>query len=313
MDLKGRWYRLTINNNTTNVQTVISNTLNIAFKVGKRIDHTKSLPEATVDIYNLSDDTLRAISGKYVTVVLEVGYQYTDSTGTLQDNTAPILVGASLYNTSKRVGHDRVTTLHVTEGYLPLHSAIISVSFPPSTTLLGVIQGAVQAANALTASPLAIGKVLPSVLTTPLVSGWCHMGTLQTLLNTLAKAYNFTWGINKGVVQFHDKHGTSSAAIKQATVLSSDTGLIRVPTPHEYSFSDLNPDSGKNEKAVRYVGVRLECLLNPHLGPGSVLQVQSLESQFNHWYLIRDIDFVGEWMGASWECVILADQANAVG
>ncbi len=179
--------------------------------------------------------------------------------------------------------------------------------------MLSVISSAISAINNLTDTPLTLGKALPAILSHPLVGGWSYMGTLNHMLDKLAKAYNFAWCIDKNTLQFHDKHGTSPAAIGDAIVLSKDTGLIRIPTPHEYSYATLDPDSGKHEKAVRYIGARFECLLNPHIGPGSVIQLQSIESQFDHWYLVRDITYHGEWMGANWECTILADQANAVG
>ncbi len=223
-----------------------------------RKSSTSSPNVATIKVYNLSKATSRLIQREYTEVYLAAGY--TGNIGRIFQGTVIRMTRGKNMNTEpnqaqpsildKRENQtDTFLEIVATDGDIAHNFAVISISLAAGATL----QNKLDAINsALT--PYGFSIAPPPTFTAgtaPLPRGQVLHGQFRDIMDDFCKGTASTWSIQNGqvVITLKDSYIPGTAI-----VLSSQTGLLGMPR------ETIN-------------GIEMQCLLNPNLIVGRVVQL----------------------------------------
>lgn len=279
---RNRIYRLTLGNAKTGDGVEISN-LQVRFNVSKSADNKKKPSSATVEVYNLSRNTLNLLSEKFVTCLLQVGYETSGLVTILTGNVKEIQ--------TTQQGTDRVTVLQLGEAFSKLNHNKISALVPPGATVGDVIETVRKYMP-----EVARGNYTGGQLSSPLPYGYSLNGTPRELLTKLCKNKRMEWRVDGDALYVCDESGLISTETQSAPHISAATGMIGVPYRASEPATKLPKD-----KTTRK-GLRVTTLLNPNITPGKIVHVDSPDVK--GWYRVNDVTFVGDYRGNDWyaEC-----------
>lgn len=209
----------------------------ISFEVNR--SRSSEPNEATIEIYNLAENTRRQFDQEYKRVLLKAGYiQFSD------------VVFAGEIRKVEHIPDDNgiLTRIEAADGVVAWTQAYINQSSSagqPVETIIRQIVG--QMPN------VQLGRVIGFENATPFRRPFVMNGLARDALDTICRTYNARWTIQNGIVDVvrNDRAATTSSAV----VLKPDTGLLSVETTEK--------------------GVTVLCLLNPAFKPNGVVQVVS--------------------------------------
>jgi len=203
---------------------------------------------AVIRVFNLSEDTVRRITGKtpveFTRVVLKAGYK-NGSSGTIFDGTIKQF----------RKGRENATDtyLDILASYLDIeyNHALVNASLPAEQTSLDnrlkVLSNATGIpVNYVVGSNEGAGGVVLS-------RGKVFWGQARVYARSLADTLQSTWSLNNGTIQIIP---FQSYLPNEAVVLTSRTGLVGVPEQTEE-------------------GIKCRCLLNPKIQVGGRIQIDN--------------------------------------
>jgi hypothetical protein len=160
---------------------------------------------------------------KGIPVMIEAGYG-----DGLDDDLSLLWLGDLRYAHSERQGPDWVTKLEAGDGEKAYQNARMNVSYGPKTPVDVALRAMVRALG------LGEGNVEATVNRLKLAGGGTMFpqgvvlaGSVSRLLNNFARSADLEWSIQNGAVQFIDR---GKALDQEAILVSSDTGMIDVPT-----------------------------------------------------------------------------------
>ena len=241
--------------------TLVINNLRISFDIDKTINEKPN--PATIRVWNLNRSHLNQIlSGAFDKVALSVGYQ------TLTQIYSGDITKASV----QRHDLDFILTLECADGFRAYTQARITSTLKSgsnddqiltelSKTLPNVSLGTVEVTNKRT---LPRGKVMN--------------GDTRELLNRLARNSGADWSIQDGELVFLPKNKVLKA---EAILISQETGMVNAP---EHTDD----------------GLELQCLLNPQLAIGGLVEVKSILDYFNGQYKVVKLLHSGDAMEGDW-------------
>lgn len=160
---------------------------------------------ATINIFNLSPETLQIVSQKNAKVILKAAYEgYPE---------LPIIYTGQVKEcfTDSSSGVNSITTLQCTDGYTITSGLKVSKSFPPVTAASEIVEDLV---GALVANGLSKGRVIvdepsfpinkiPSLTFLP--RGWSYTGYVNNALDSIASEFGYVWYITNSIVYFHPR------------------------------------------------------------------------------------------------------------
>ena len=291
---KDRKYRLIVGDYKNGNGLLIEN-LQVTFDISKSSDNKNKTNSAAIEIYNLSDESLKILDTDYPAAVFSAGYS---GIGIKQ-----LFSGQVSLVTTRKSGTDRVTQLRLGTSYTELNHNLLSQLTSPGRTVKDVFED--------------IRKAIPGVsrgvyngtnLNNQVLYGYPLMGTPKEMLNELSEKYQVDWQIDDEVLYAHDKDRANDENFQQAYVISKYTGLIE----NAYRVTQKSDRSTKDE--VKKQGVQWRMLLNPDIKAGSIVKLE--DTLIQGWYRVdslrhfggfRDNDFYTEVQASAIEKVVKSE------
>lgn len=280
---KDRVYRLTVGDSLSGDALLIENTLQVSFDISKSSSNKNKTNSASIEITNLSKESLKLLDVDYPAAVFEAGYK--------EIGMKRLFSGQITNVTTRKSGTDTVTQILMGDGYVELNHDVMSSLVAPGRTLKDVTED--------------IRKALPGVsrgvyngtnLSNPVIYGYPLMGTPKEMLDELSSKYGLDWQVDNGVLYVHDSNRASSEKFGEAYVISASTGLIE----NAYRVSgDIK--RGKKDK-VKKQSVQWKMLLNPDIVAGSIVKLE--DTLITGWFKLDSLRHTGGWRDSGWytEC-----------
>ena len=291
---KDRKYQLIVGDYKNGNGLLIEN-LQVTFDISKSSDNKNKTNSAAIEIYNLSDESLKVLDTDYPAAVFSVGYS--------QIGIKQVFAGQVSLVTTRKSGTDRVTQLRLGTSYTELNHNVLSQLTSPGRTVKDVFED--------------IRKALPGVsrgvyngtnLNNQVLYGYPLVGTPKEMLNELSEKYQVDWQIDDEVLYAHDKDRANDENFQQAYVISKYTGLIE----NAYRVTQKSDRSTKDK--IKKQGVQWRMLLNPDIKAGSIVKLE--DTLIQGWYRVdslrhfggfRDNDFYTEVQASAIEKVVKSE------
>lgn len=274
-----RFYRLTVGDYKTRDGLAITD-LQISFDISKSADNSKKSNTASIEVYNLSDKSLKVLETDYPLAVLEVGYGS-------PENLKILFYGKIGSVSTRKSGADRVTQLLIGTAYTELNHDTLTKLVPAGGTVKDVVNELIKSFPNIKRGVFN-GSNLDSVL----INGYPLSGTLKAELNRLAKNYRLNWQIDDDVLYVSDAARATSENFNSAYVISPQSGLIEIP----YYTSGKKNKMKKDETKVQ--GVQFNMLINPEVPIGGIIKLEGTE--INGWFRTDTIRYSGAYRGGDW-------------
>lgn len=268
---KDRKYQLIVGDYKNGNGLLIEN-LQVTFDISKSSDNKNKTNSAAIEIYNLSDESLKILDTDYPAAVFSVGYS--------QIGIKQVFAGQVSLVTTRKSGTDRVTQLRLGTSYTELNHNVLSQLTSPGRTVKDVFED--------------IRKALPGVsrgvyngtnLNNQVLYGYPLMGTPKEMLNELSEKYQVDWQIDDEVLYAHDKDRANDENFQQAYVISKYTGLIE----NAYRVTQKSDRSTKDK--IKKQGVQWRMLLNPDIKAGSIVKLE--DTLIQGWYRVDSLRHFG--------------------
>lgn len=275
---RARQYRLIIGDYKTGNGLLIEK-LQVTFDISKSTNNKNRTNSASIEIYNLSEESLKVLDTDYPAAVFEAGY--------LDTGGPKRLFAGQITNVSTRKsGTDLVTQLQMGSGYTELNHSTLSDVVPPGNNVQDAIEKLRKAIGADR------GVYNGTNLNNEIIYGYPLSGTPKEMLDELAEKYQLDWQLDDGVLYVHDNDRAATEQFQLAYVISPFTGLIERP----YRVSGDKRRSKKDK--VKKPGVQMKILLNPDIKAGDIIQIE--EGLLKGWYKVDSIRHSGSWRGDNW-------------
>ena len=306
-----RYFRLTVAVDDTNTEALDLSDFRVRFAITQRLASRPTTAEITV--YNVSQTTVDAIQvptnelvkNSRLHVILEAGYE---------EDHAIIFQGDLWWKSTGRESEtDTYMKLIAAAGDRAHQYAVVNLSLPKGAT-----QDQVFSAVAASMQEKGVAPPVnrPTLMATKLPRGKVLYSMAAEAMQGIADTNNFEWcyGTN-GLIAVPKEHIYDPD--EDVIVLDSTTGLIGRPT-------------------VTVDGVEIQCLLNPRLDVGSLVQIDQKLVQTQTWstessegavqanmassdamiaadgiYRVFSREFVGDTRGTEWYANLMAYGVNA--
>lgn len=265
--------------------------LQVTFDISKTSSNTDKTNSASIEIYNLSEDSLKVLDVDYPAAVFECGYR--------DLGIKRLFAGQVVNVTTRKSGTDRITQIQMGDSYVELNHQIMSSLVAPGRTVQDVAED--------------IRKAIPGVsrgvyngtnLSNPIIYGYPLQGTPKDMLNELSRKYFLEWQIDDGVLYVHDNDRANTENFEQAYVVSRYTGLIE----NAYRVSGDIRRSEQDE--AKKQSVQWKMLLNPDIVPGSIVKLE--DTLITGWMKVTDIRHTGDYRGTNWYTEVKAEAIEKV-
>lgn len=254
-----------------NIHSPTEITPHIAFSVEK--SDVESPNTSTIQVWNLSNQSLKYLAKKDVVAELKAGYG---------NNMALIIVGTVTSVKTSLDDADRLTEIDVVDGRVELRDTNVSVS----------ISGSVNAKTVYDFIADKMGLSIRYANDLVFVSypnGYSFVGKARNALQRIANSCNHVWSIQNGVIQVtipgRPIGGTSYE-------LNPQSGLLGVPK--EITIGDNSQE--KNDMT----GYEIRYLLNGSIGVNDIVRIKT--STINGYYRIHKVKFEGDNIEDDWVC-----------
>lgn len=261
--------------------------LRIVFEVNKT--STSEPNAARIQIYNLAEQTRGVIEQADQAVILKAGYE---------DLTSQIFAGVVKRLEHRREGTEIVTELECKDGGIDLLVPELRRSYASGTNKRRIIEDIIGAMPNTDRGQLAAAGIAGAISGRMSFSCSC-----KRALDRLARAWDFEWSIQDGVLNALDSDGTLEPK-ELALVISPKTGLIGSPTRTGRDKLGFKAGKAKKGKAAANaarkaaVGAKFKALMLPTLRPGSYVLLESefLEGAFR----VESLTHNGDTHGDDW-------------
>lgn len=275
---KNRQYKLTIGDYQTGDGLLIEQ-LQVTFDISKSTNNKNRTNSATIEVYNLSEESLKILDTDYPAAVFEAGYLDTGGPKRL-------FAGQVTNVSTRKSGTDIVTQIQMGSGYTKLNHETLSDLVPPGNNVKDAIENLRKAIGADR------GVYNGTNLNNELISGYPLSGTPKEMLDELAEKYQLDWQLDDGVLYVHDNDRPATEQYQLAYIISPFTGLIERP----YRVSGDKRRSKKDK--VKKPGVQMKILLNPDIKAGDIIRIE--EGLLKGWYKVDSLRHSGGWRSEGW-------------
>lgn len=283
-----RMYELVLGDYKTGKGIKITD-LQLTFDISKSVDNTKKANSASIEVYNLSPQSLKMLETDFLACSFSVGYRgLPEADGTRKPIDLKRLVTGNVveFKTAKQ-GTDIVTQIIMGEGYTDLNHKYLTQTIPRGKTLKDVLEE--------------IRKQMPGVergvftgtnINNQVIHGYPLTGTPRQMLNEIARTYRIEWRVDNKALYVNDASGVIYKGNASAYVLNEKSGLIDIPY-----YTSLEGKKEKSDKTKRD-GIQFTALLNPEIKPGEIIRVES--KNVTGYYRVVDARYTGDYRGQFW-------------
>ncbi len=275
---RNRVYELIIGDYKTGNGLLVKD-LQVTFVISKSTNNKNRTNSASIEVYNLSEESLKVLDTDYPAAVFSAGY--------LDTGGVKRLFSGQVTNVSTRKsGTDIVTQIQMGSGYTALNHDTLSDVVPPGNNVQDAIEKLRKAIGADR------GVYNGANLNNEIIYGYPLSGTPKEMLDELAEKYQLDWQLDDGVLYVHDNDRAATEQFQLAYVISPFTGLIERP----YRVSGDKRRSKKDK--VKKPGVQMKILLNPEIKAGDIIKIE--EGLLKGWYKVDSIRHSGGWRSEGW-------------
>lgn len=257
--------------------------LRVSFRIVK--DDDKDPNEASIDIYNMSEESRRKIDSVDSLLYLDAGY--VDGTGI-----ETLFVGNITDITHHITPPDISTKIIVNDGSKDLQDKRMSLSFESGISGREVLR---QILNSFSMGNNFKDISIPGI---KYANGVSFSGSSRNALTKATSFLGLNWSIQNNeikLVQFDGDDGS------RAVLLSPDTGMIG--SPEKISFKTRNYKGLSKKDDIP--GWRITSLLQPQLVPASKVVINSKElTTENSLFSVMSVSHSGDTHGSEWHSII---------
>lgn len=256
--------------------------LQLTFNIKKHIDNKEQSNTCTINLYNLSEDSIKYIEQDSLAVILKVGYN---------GNNKVLFQGitSEIETDDRGNNQDRKTSIKCVPSDSLTYQPVLSKTFPENTTprqVINFLVGQSTGINRASFNSENIDKPFPF--------GYPVEGTVKSILSELARDFQFQYRIDGKRLYVNDPNKfQSSNSVERAFVISPTTGLIGVPV---FASADGKKIKGDDQKKS---GVKFTALINPLITPGTAVSLK--DSQIEGISRVNSTEFNGDWRGNRWQ------------
>lgn len=287
-----RGYVLTVGDWRTGDGWRIDN-LQVRFDVSKSANEKDSKNSASIEVYNLAPEHIKALETPYLAACFLAGYY---GIGQTPESLKRMFAGQVVRVTTRKSGPDVVTQLELGEGYLELNHAVLSKLVSPGKTVKDVFEEIrVSIPN------VARGVYAGTNVNSSIISGYPLMGEPRRLMDKLAASYKVDYRIDNEVLYVNDSDGAINNADETALLISQESGLIDIP----YVVQSGSKRSKEDPEAKN--STQWKMLLNPDINPGEIVRLEYLD--FTGWYKVESVRHSGDFRGGDWTTEVRCTQS----
>lgn len=275
---RNRVYELIIGDYKTGNGLLVKD-LQVTFDISKSTNNKNRTNSASIEVYNLSEESLKVLDTDYPAAVFSAGYLDTGGVKRL-------FSGQVINVSTRKSGTDIVTQITMGSGYTELNHETLSDVVPPGNNVQDAIEKLRKAIGADR------GVYNGTNLNNEIIYGYPLSGTPKEMLDELAEKYQLDWQLDDGVLYVHDNDRAATEQFQLAYVISPFTGLIERP----YRVSGDKRRSKKDK--VKKPGVQIKILLNPEIKAGDIIRIE--EGLLKGWYKVDSLRHTGSWRGENW-------------
>lgn len=261
--------------------------LKIEFNIDK--DLTKQTNKSTLKIYNLSEETRKALEKPDIRCDIYAGY-------TEEDGAIRIFTGTTISVHSKDDGKDLVTQFDLSDGQIAVRDCEFSLSFAPGVPGNTVIKAIARNMGL----PVIFGE---GATFGTFVNGYSFVGKGETALSNICYGSGCTWSIQNDIIQIILDNGIVA---NRGLVFASDSGLIGYPeriVKSNYKADKETPKRKRKQKeqkdrAEKQAGWKIKTLLAPTINPGDAVKVES--KLITGWFRVEAVQHKGDSFGHDW-------------
>lgn len=285
---KNRAYELIIGDYNSGEGLLIDSSLQVTFDISKAASNKDKTNSAAIEIYNLSDESIKLLDTDYPAAVFSAGY--------LDIGIKRLFSGQVTNVSTRKNGADRVTQIQMGSGYTELNHQVLSQLVAPGRTVQDVAED--------------IRKNLPGVsrgvyngtnLNNQVIYGYPLMGTPKEMLDELSDKYALDWQVDGDVLYVHNKDRASSEDFANAFVVNRETGLIN----NAYRVSGDMRRSKKDK--IKKQSTQWTMLLNPEVKAGTIIKLE--DTFVSGWYKVDSLRHYGGFRDTAWYTDV---QASAI-
>lgn len=287
---RNRAYELIIGNYQTGDGLLINN-LQVTFDISKSSSNKDKTNSASIEIYNLSDESLKLIDNDYPAASFSAGY--VDTGGVKR-----LFSGQVNSVTTRKSGTDRITQITMGSGYVELNHDVMSSLVAPGKEVKDAFETLITQIGADR------GVFNGTNIHNQLIYGYPLMGTPKEMLDELSEKYQVDWQLEDGVLYVHDSDRANNENFEEAYVVSKYTGLIE----NAYRVTGDRRRSKKDE--IKKQSTQWKMLLNPDIQAGDIVKLE--DTLLTGWYRIDDLRHTGSFRGNEWFTEIRASALEKV-
>lgn len=249
---------------------------------------SKSPNEATVKVYNAAPETIALMEQVNNIVIISAGYEN-------ESGAAQIFSGTVCRSFTYQDGADVITEMELRDSVIPLRDAKVSISYPPNTSALTVLDGVAKNFG------LPIRKNL-KVSDKQYPSGFAFNGRVRNAMDMVCNFLGLEWSAQGNEIQIIKKGNVYS---DMAVDLNANTGLINYPRRESKTMTEktaakegikygqkgiirttvdvTDPTAKIKERVTLEVqGFRVRSLMNAAIYPGAYVKLTSrgIDGQF---------------------------------
>lgn len=263
--------------------------LQLTFSIKKNFNNAEQSNTCTIDLFNLSEDSIRYISKENSAIILKVGYKGNSGVSSNKEIFRGIISEIETDDRSNR--QDRKTSLKCVPADSITYQPRISKTFPANTTPRQIINYLVGQSGTI-----ARASFNSSSIDTTFPFGYSVEGTVKSILNDLSRDYGFVFRVDGKRLYVNDPNRFQSPnSVERAFVISPSTGLLGTPS---FASSDGKKSEGDTTKKD---GVKFRALINPLIKPGTAVSIKDtvLEGIFR----VNTVEYNGSWRENRWEMI----------
>jgi len=271
---------------------------------------SKSPNQGTLKVYNAAPDTISMMETVNNIVIIKAGY--VQDVGPIQ-----IFAGTVCRSLTYQDGPDVITEMELRDSVIPLRDAKVSISYPPNTSAMSVLDGVAKNFG------LPIRKNL-KVTDKQYPSGFAFNGRVRNAMDQVCNFLGLEWSAQGNEIQIIKKGGIYS---DMAVDLSAETGMIGYPRRESKTMTEKtaakegikygqkgivrttidvsDPTSKLKDKTTLEVqGYRVRSLMNGALYPGAYVKLtaRGINGSF---FRVEEAHYVGDVDGADFYVEVL--------
>lgn len=258
----------------------------VRFSFSIEMTDTKHTNKGSIDIYNLSEETLGYLEQKDASIIIKTAYD--------DQEFSTLFIGNITEFETDFNGVDIVTKVKCRDGYIPLTERKLSLSFAAGSNTQQIVKNITAQLNLNKGDYSKIPNLSYK-------QGFSFVGAPGTALDTVLARSGWEWTIVNNTLIVSKENESSNETIMQ--YISPDTGLVDQPK----RFKERARAGKTKVKKNRLLdGWKIKSLIIPSIQPKSLIKVSSKE--LDGTFLVKAVKFTGDTHSQDWYAEIDAMQ-----